>query len=411
VVATDGVRGAGQLAEAAAFRLRHITEPSVADRVALQPNVIAYLTFGDSPCGIYWSQVTDVVKHLRTLTPARVRLIAFVSGRVIRTAAAEIKSRLPDAIVLPHAPSVRRWKWNRGVLAGVLFLLRPTGVICRGAFATALGLDMRRWGLVRRVCFDARGAYAAESREFLTPDDPSMINEMRTLEGRAIADSDARLAVSRALVQHWRTEYGYRLNDHVVIPCTLSDAAASGARHAAPLNGRGDGTRAVFSGSIAGWHSFGKFVPLLEDALISQPDLRVLFLSKPDATVNGLCERHPTRVERRWLAPTSVPHELAQCDVGVLIRDNSMTNRVASPVKFGEYLAAGLRVVISEGLGDVSDDVAQCGLGWVWKEGSPLPRLEQPTDADRVRLREYVLKRWVKAAYDDEYRVILSALA
>ena len=47
----------------------------------------------------------------------------------------------------------------------------------------------------------------------------------------------------------------------------------------------------------------------------------------------------------------------------MLVRDDTVTNRVAAPTKFAEYLACGLRVVISKGLGDCSDFVEehQCG--------------------------------------------------
>jgi glycosyltransferase involved in cell wall biosynthesis len=47
-------------------------------------------------------------------------------------------------------------------------------------------------------------------------------------------------------------------------------------------------------------------------------------------------------------------------------------NRVASPVKFAEYLHAGLPVVLTRGIGDASGWVREHGLGVV---------LERPWDA------------------------------
>jgi len=54
---------------------------------------------------------------------------------------------------------------------------------------------------------------------------------------------------------------------------------------------------------------------------------------------------------------------LAAADVGFLLRGSHQLNAVASPVKFGEYLASGLTVVSSPGLGDVSQLIVENKLG------------------------------------------------
>jgi glycosyltransferase involved in cell wall biosynthesis len=58
-----------------------------------------------------------------------------------------------------------------------------------------------------------------------------------------------------------------------------------------------------------------------------------------------------------------VPAYLAASDVGFLLRQDNPVNHVASPVKFGEYLASGLAVVTSPKLGDVSRLVVERNLG------------------------------------------------
>ena len=55
-------------------------------------------------------------------------------------------------------------------------------------------------------------------------------------------------------------------------------------------------------------------------------------------------------------------------DYGLLIRENSFTNQVASPVKFAEYLCCGLPVIISERLGDYSEFVEKNGCGYIIKD-------------------------------------------
>lgn len=290
-------------------------------------------------------------------------------------------------------------------------MLRPKGILCRGVFATDLALWARRLRLVRRVGFDARGAYEAEASEYLMSDDPAMVTRVGEAEALAVRDSDYRLAVSRALVAHWRERFGYHGQDHVVIPCTLS-AAAVGAVETAPFPQAGHaGVRLVFSGGIGGWQSMGLMQSLCDEVLGTQPDARVLFLSKPDSRIAELVARHPGRCDARWVEPYRVPAELAACDVGILVREDSTTNRVASPVKFAEYLAAGLRVLVSDHLGDISGLVRDHGLGWVYEPGRPLPHLTPSTMADRRQMQDFVLHHFTKPAFDREYAQALHALS
>jgi hypothetical protein len=56
---------------------------------------------------------------------------------------------------------------------------------------------------------------------------------------------------------------------------------------------------------------------------------------------------------------------LQAADIGVVMRDDSIVNRVASPTKFAEYCASGLPVITTLGLGDVSDAVDRHQLGFI----------------------------------------------
>ena len=93
------------------------------------------------------------------------------------------------------------------------------------------------------------------------------------------------------------------------------------------------------------------------------------------------------------LEPGDVPDYLATADIGFILRQTDPLNTVASPVKFAEYLAAGLAVVTSPGLKDPSLQVQQNGLGVVV---SPTPDAAEfatiidfterfPAQRDRIR--------------------------
>ena len=369
--------------------------------------MILYLTYNDQPSGVYWSQVTDVVAFLNTLGGPRVRLLALVSGRGFLASRRIIRKRCPGAIVVPMVPGMRRWRSNALVVAVMCWLMRPTGIMCRGPFATCLALGARSRGLVRSVVYDGRGAYAAEWEEYRLIDDDAFIASVRQVERAALLHSDHRLAVSQALVDHWRTRYAYAGDAHVVIPCTLSDSwrPAHDAR-----TGEGDGTlRLVYSGSSADWQSFRLLQDVLDRWLSERKDLQVLFLSRRDAHIEALAQRHPGRVEVQWLDHSAVARAMAACDYGIMVRERTITNQVASPTKFAEYLACGLRVITSEGLGDLSDAVDREDLGVV-VNGTELPVLPPVTAAMRDHAVRYARTHFTKGAYRTEYVRLLSVL-
>jgi len=370
--------------------------------------MLLYLTYNDQPSGVYWSQVTDVVEHLNTLGVSKVRLVALVSGRDYLNTRRKIKAHSPSAWVIPMVPQMKRWRSNTAILAWVCRLLRPSGIICRGPFATWMALRMRERGLAKRVCFDGRGAYAAEWEEYRIIDDDTLIAQFRPLENEAVNASDFRIAVSQALVDHWRERYGYTGEAHALIPCTLGKDV----EHAAPVFGDrlDEAVRLVYSGSTAGWQSFDLLKPLLTRLLDQQPKVQVLFLSKRDANNSALEAAYPGRVAVKWLDHAQVAEALAGCDFGIMVREKTITNRVASPTKFAEYLSSGLRVITNAGLGDFSAMVAAHHLGLVVEEGQPLPELRQVSHEDRQRLRAFALAQFTKQAFGDQYRALVHAM-
>jgi glycosyltransferase involved in cell wall biosynthesis len=74
-------------------------------------------------------------------------------------------------------------------------------------------------------------------------------------------------------------------------------------------------------------------------------------------------ERFGPRLVRRSVPRQDVPPTLAAGDIGFMLRDSRVMNAAASPVKFAEYLAAGLAIVTSPGVGDVSEFVVERDLG------------------------------------------------
>jgi len=330
-----------------------------------------YLTYAEYPDGVFRSQVIDVCRHLSSIRKRPVVLVSLLSVRHYWQGRRIIHGLYRNSIVLPAVPKMRWWALNILLLLPFLLFARKPHCVCRGPFATLLAIMGRKIGLVCRVVYDGRGAVAAELREYDVISDETVVAGMRNWERRAVCESDYRNAVSTRLVDYWRQEYDYQGDRHVVLPCTVNSIFERVARRAAGILEVGNQNRGrtyVYSGSVAGWQSINRICAVLDKILSAEAKARAVFYCREHDDIENLSVRYPERVERRWVHPDEVPDRLAEADVGMLVRKDTVTNQVAAPTKFAEYLACGLKVIISENLGDYSDFVRSYGCGAVVSE-------------------------------------------
>ena len=98
--------------------------------------------------------------------------------------------------------------------------------------------------------------------------------------------------------------------------------------------------------------------------------MKLLLLAKKNNEITELLAKYPEAVSNYFVSPNEVAGYLIAADYGFLVRENSITNRVASPVKFAEYLACGLKILISKDLGDFTEFVERNNLGLVVSESN-----------------------------------------
>jgi len=377
--------------------------------------VILYITYNDQPSGVYWSQVTDVVDQLNALPGDHVRLVALVSLRSYFQSRRLIRKRHPRAIILPMVPRQHNWKANWIWLWLICRWHRPTGAICRGIYASALAMRMRQRGLLEQVCFDARAAYGAEWEEYRVVDDDRLVRESAELEREVISGADMRMAVSQALIAHWEERFGYAARRHVVVPCTLGRsveqlAPRTGIALRKELGWHASDTVVVYSGTSVGWQSLELAEHVVGPWLQADVTHRMLFLTTEHAVITRLASRFPGQVRRKWVDHRQVRAVLQDCDIGLLLRDDCITNRVASPTKFAEYLSAGLPVAISACVGDFSELVRAHGLGQVMQPGDSL-RLRKPDAAEVDRLMAFAQEHFSKDRFDSDYSLVKACMA
>lgn len=373
-----------------------------------------YLTYADQPSGVYSSQVVDVCNFLNESHNAQIRLVSFISLHNFSHNRQKIKREMPSAIVLPMLPRMTSFGFNTLMLFFVLLFLNQRSVIARNVLAARIALRLRSF-LKLKVCFDGRGAIAAEWNEYQVVPLQEWKNSIHTWEKSVVLNADFRIAVSEELVKYWNERYGYSENKHVVIPCTLNTSfrpeilkqeEIENARKKMKFNA--DDIILVYSGSTAGWQSFDLLQGFLQKIINNNKNIKVLFLSEKDKNVDQLKAEFPDKIFQTFVKHSEVSGILKSCDIGILIREKSVTNQVASPTKFAEYLSAGLPVIISEGIGDYTSFVKQNDCGWVLDE-SPL-QMNRLNISERNRLLQLVNDHFTKKSHNASYTNLIQLM-
>ncbi len=377
--------------------------------------MILYLTFTNELNGIYRSQVLDVCSFLRREFGVPVKVVAIVSGRRFWPARSAFRSADPEVLVLPMVPGVRNWRMNRHLLRQITRRLDARCLIGRSEFATQLGLTLREEGILDTVAFDGRSARAAECAEYDGEGRGVFSSqEIGELEGDSVRRSDFRIAVSGPLVEYWRREYAYEGSAHRIVPCTVVAPSPKVSGRCDPLRKElgfeDEQIVLVYAGSSAQWQSFDLLDRFVVESMQSDPRIALLMLTPPEARTLEVDRAFPSRVVRRWVEPGRVPHHLAACDYGLLLRESKVTNRVSSPTKFGEYLQAGLGVLVSENVGDCSRFVQEHRCGFVVSSAGTRPVLAPLDLQARSRHAGLAQRHYSKVAHRDSYRALLEAL-
>jgi len=375
-----------------------------------------YLTYADPPSGVFSSQVNDVCNYVNKELNAGIRLVAFISLRDFNKNKSKIKKEVQNAIVLPMLPKANYWKFSVGILMLICLLLGEKIVIARGVLACNVALGVKKAGVIKKICYDGRGAIAAEWEEYKVAPYKNLILTIETLEKNAVLKTDYRISVSTKLVEYWKERFGYNDSEYVVIPCTLnsdfkgelpSGEAIKKNREDAGFHA--DDLILVYSGSVSGWQSFGILHGFFSPFLKENKNHKILFMSGEDVNIKKLINEFSEQVKCKWVEHKDVQKILSMCDFGILIREKSVTNQVAAPTKFAEYLSAGLKVLISEEIGDYSDFVKEKNCGQAIKEGEKI-KVEKMSLEEKQRMTEIVVKYFTKASQKENYKKLLASL-
>jgi len=220
----------------------------------------------------------------------------------------------------------------------------------RGLVSEESLLCGREGNLIKRFLFNLRG------------------HEFRKIEEYVVKESDLVFCVSRKFRKYLEEIYRVSPDKIAVIPCLVDSklfffSPEVRARRRADL---GIEKRIVFvySGSTVKWQLPEVTVAFFKKIKEIVPEAFLLFLtnnlSRARRYFNGMDEEDYLLVS---VPNREVPGYLNAADIGILLRERNLVNRVAAPIKFGEYLCCGLPVIITNGIGDTEEIIEKYGIG------------------------------------------------
>ncbi len=371
-----------------------------------------YLIFGEQFSGVIASQALDTCQFLQHNFQKRIIPVVFLPVKSFQKKSKKYKIYAPKTIVIPMLFGSRRILLYRLFISLLAKIYNQNICIGRGVSAAYLGLHSLG---IQTVIYDGRGAHAAEYQEYFGKEyglQQKAIDQAKFLEKEVVLDVDYRIAVSQALVKYWSEVLGYKENRHEVIPCTLNKLFLQDYPYAEEIRKKRhelgflkEDVVVAFSGSSNAWQSFEEIDNFLFDCMREQEEVKVLFLSKIDLSQSKIFTHFSQRIRQTWLPIQEVYHTMSIADYGILFREKTVTNQVAAPVKFAEYLATGLKLLISDGIGDYSELVAsnpKIGCQINLQERDKL-KLEKSSWKEKNQLHQFAVQRFSKEAYSSAY--------
>ena len=373
---------------------------------------ICYFTFNEPYSGIYSSQVIEVIKFLNNHFEKEIKLIAFISVRKYFENKKKIKAEFASSIVLPMFPKITNWKKNAFLLRIICKYYSVDTIIGRSVLATQIALLLKQKKHLSRVIYDGRGAIAAEWKEYNVVENNFLVQRIQNWEQNVVLNADYRIGVSNQLIAYWSEKYAYNKSQHAIIPCTISSVFENlhltnrkMEKTKNEFNFSASDVVFIYSGSLAGWQSLPYTTKFLHHILSVSANNKILFLSDSNKEIIALKKLFLNQVFVKKVAPIEVPKYLMLGDYGILLREQSVTNQVASPVKFAEYLACGLKVIISKNLGDYTNLIHEnTALGCVYTDEEI--SFEPVSFEEKSYIREMGLKKFSKINFQKEYAEI-----
>lgn len=243
--------------------------------------------------------------------------------------------------------ALRREARNRG---------RPSLVHVR-SYVPALMATWARRFTGGSLIFDIRGFWADERIEGgIWPQNRLpyrlLYRVAKACERKFFATADAVVTLTHASLPQIE-KWTYPRQIPVVVIPTCTDISRFEDSQERP-----DGPHLTWCGSVGTWYRFDLAAPLAAalrrplDVVTQQPDAARAILGSAEASLQSV-------------PPSEIPFVLHAGDIGLSLCVGTFSKTASAPTRFAEYLAAGMPVIVTPGIGDLVEIVERYQVGVV----------------------------------------------
>ena len=352
-----------------------------------------YLVYREAFSSVFPSQVLTPLEELQGIAKVSLALLTPI-GHLIRpnhrTQLNEIESRCRKASIevgwIPSPPSRAPWMWSDAFLLRQ-WISRRYGrdqtfiVRCRNATSTCIAMRALKGFTGAKVIYDVRGGEIHESIQLAgvegIPESEwpakakQAVDRTRLLERTAVTKSHGITCVSRAMAELLQDRYPEASPEkYRIIPCcTRVDQLTVATQHRDALRkelGINDKVVITYLGSLIWVHLPKQFIRVYKLIKRMVPNAHFMAITTEPHKMLSFTQQEglqPDEVTIRSIAPLEVPRWLAISDFGLSVLRDTERDRICSPLKIAEYLAAGVPVIITPHQGDYSKDIREYQLG------------------------------------------------
>jgi glycosyltransferase involved in cell wall biosynthesis len=382
-------------------------ERSRSSAATVQPTSVLYLSYDGmlEPLG-----QSQVLAYLEQLAPGRnVHLISFEKKRdwVNSEYRHAVGKRIANAGITWHP---QRWHNRPRILAAVYNLLVGTAAALSVALRNRVSLFHARSILCSAMALPAvllrRGKLISDIRGFwpdervdagLIPANGLVYRVLKVIERAALRRSSAVVTLTNASVPILRDDPKF---GHPEAPITVIPTCVDLDRFR-PRSLRRETEQFVlgYVGSFGTWYMLEETIALFAALRERQPEARFLIVNRHDhqaiRAAFALCGVPESACELRSAPHGEMPELIAGMTAGVCLVRPQFSKISSAPTKFAEYLACGVPVVATDGVGDLGEIIRETGVGLAASRfdppalgllaGSLLDLVKQPGIRERCR--------------------------